>query len=293
MITQDDRNLYKKLCIIIGAFQELIQGAGGNISIKSDTQIILKASGSVLSETTDNEGFVVCRYPSLEVLEGKGSPSMESGFHCLPKRIIVHFHSLSCLSEYQFEQHMDILSLPYIQPGKHLSYTLHAEYQNQSLVSLGKHGIILFADTEMELFAVFERYFPAEFCTILFRIRELYEATSSCILETYTKKRRFSFFVPYTPDFYLFLKEKPLFLDPLEPVHPRLKEYLSEYKSFPSIVYLGTYTFCIASSWKKCFNVRDMFEAYCRLLQSPPPTCLSKEDCQALLQCEKEAYRLR
>lgn len=291
MITQEDRHLYKKLSILFGAFQELIQGAGGNISIKSDTQILLKASGTCLSEATDTEGFVLCQRSDLAILEGKGKPSMESAFHLLPKRIIVHFHSLSCLSNWTMIS-SSILTLPYIQPGDTLSDVLHQKYTGQSIVNLENHGLILFADTEEEVYTLLASLYPSSFFRGFQSVKELYEATGLTLLEI-PKATQYPRFNPFTPDLFLFLKRAPLSLSYTEDVDYQLAHYLAYDGTTPSIVYIDDKVFCLASSWKKCLLVRDMYEAYMTLIKNPPRKQLSDIDCTVLLTCEKEAYRLR
>ncbi len=292
MITQADKDLYKKLCIVFGAFQELIQGAGGNISIKSDSQIILKASGVSLSETTDSYGYVLCKKETLEVLEGEGKPSMESGFHCLPPRIIVHFHSLSCLTKFRMEE-KDILYLPYTQPGDTLSNVLHKNYSHQPIVYLTNHGIILLGDTEEEIYDSMKRIFSEEFYTVFLQVKELYEFLSCCILETYTKKSKFSFFTSYTPDIFLFLRRAPFYIHTTEKIQTRLQEYIEKEKCLPAIIHINSFTFVVGSTWKKCLNIRDVYEGYCKLMENRPSSYLLESDCEDLLSCEKEAYRLR
>jgi hypothetical protein len=308
MISIEDRLLYKKLCILFGAFQELIQGAGGNISIKSESQILLKASGTCLSETSDTEGFVICDRKTLEVLEGKGTPSMESGFHLLPKRIIVHFHSLSMLSN-TYTSSDKLLVVPYVQPGKSLSDYLHRHYTNEPVVVLENHGVILLVNNEKEIYELLKGFVPSSLYDVFCRVKEFFNITHSCIEDNYSKGLPFSFcsyflemygkkqtpsvFYPYTPDIYLFLKAKPLCMDASSSVSDALQEYIQNENMLPSVLQIGRHTFAMATSWKKCLNIRDTYEAYCQVQKNPPPTSLSESDCKALLACEKEAYRLR
>lgn len=291
MITQEDRHLYKKLSILFGAFQELIQGAGGNISIKSGSQILLKASGTCLSEATDTEGFVLCNRPDLTIIEGNGKPSMESGFHLLPRRIIVHFHSLSCLSDWTMVS-SSVLTLPYIQPGDTLSTVLHTQYTGQSIVYLENHGLILFADTEEEVYSLLASLYPSSFFRCFQSVKELYEETGLTLLEI-PRATQYSLFKPFTPDLFLFLKGNPLSLSSTEDVDYQLAHYLTYDGTMPSIVYIDDKVFCLASSWKKCLLVRDMYETYITLMKNPPRKQLSDTEYTALLACEKEAYRLR
>lgn len=286
MIGANDIDLYKKLAVLFGGFQDLIQGAGGNLSIKTDTQIIIKSSGTCLSEI---DKYCICSLPDLQILGGSGKPSMEAGFHCLPKRIIVHFHSISFLSTWNGQG----LCLPYIQPGESLSEKLHHVYTGESIIYLANHGIILLADTEEELYSLLQSIYSVSFMRTFDSIKQIYEKTNSVFLEL-SNLSHFLFFKPFTPDLFLFLGKKPFrLLSEETPIECQLAEYEQETGRPPSIVYIGKSVFCIAPSWKKCILIRDMYDAYCKIIQIPPSTELSLDDCQNLLACEKEAYRLR
>lgn len=291
MITQEDRRLYKKLSILFGAFHELIQGAGGNISIKSKDQILLKSSGTCLSEASEKEGFVLCKLSDLTILEGNGKPSMESGFHLLPKRIIFHFHSLSCLRTWDSNR-TDVISLPYTQPGDKLSLVLRSVYAGQSIINLENHGVILFAETEEELYSLLESIYPDSFMNVFYNIKEFYELSNQTLLEI-PNAPRCVFFKPYTPDIFLFLKKKPLCLRSDIPIQEQINEYLEEQSIYPSILTIGDKVFCVGQSWKKCILICDMYDAYFKILKNPPAKQLTDNDCNLLLTCEKEAYRLR
>lgn len=101
-----------------GAGPDLTQGGGGNVSLKMGPErMLIKASGSRLSEMTETRGYALvnhgnikrqlagCRMGDGELLEYicsqslpvKGSagakPSVETGFHALLNTAVVHVHS--------------------------------------------------------------------------------------------------------------------------------------------------------------------------------------------------------
>ncbi len=101
------------------------QGAGGNVSSKSEGHLWIKASGTRLDQVSENSGLCCLHRKNFELglkkcmelsdsevepfyesllrdpmihISGKGRPSMEAAFHAmLPSKFICHFHSLTSL----------------------------------------------------------------------------------------------------------------------------------------------------------------------------------------------------
>lgn len=143
----------------IGQCPDLVQGAGGNFSIKiDDRKMLIKASGFRFSEVSENNGLVAIDYDKLSkyynaldfssvsesdsanfinscVLEKIGSenlkPSIEAGFHALLGKYVIHTHSvyaniIACVSDGESllgkifqDSGVDIIWLPYNSPGLH------------------------------------------------------------------------------------------------------------------------------------------------------------------------------
>lgn len=157
---------YILLSKLFGACLDMVQGTGGNISIKNGDRILVKSSGFSLANTRDGEGYVVCDLAALSkkfedkdismeatVLHGKGKPSMETFFHLLPAQYIVHLHPTSILNLLCQENmkelastFSDALFIPYIEPGLELGEILHKLYEGQRLIFLQNHGIIFLED---------------------------------------------------------------------------------------------------------------------------------------------------
>lgn len=108
----------------IGKFSDLVQGGGGNTSVKiNDELMAIKASGYRLDQVTRKEGFVVVNYKDIKnyIIEAdlnsnidfeKKSidlfnksvinledlktlrPSVEAGFHSILQKYVIHSHSV-------------------------------------------------------------------------------------------------------------------------------------------------------------------------------------------------------
>lgn len=101
-----------------GAGPDLTQGGGGNVSLKiGPERMLIKASGSRLSEMTETSGYALvnsgnirrqlagCRMGDGELLDyicsqslavkgaAPAKPSVETGFHALLNTAVVHIHS--------------------------------------------------------------------------------------------------------------------------------------------------------------------------------------------------------
>ena len=104
-----------KFCAELGVDPLLVQGAGGNISWKDETNAILwvKASGTWLAEAMQKDIFVPVNllhlrhaiqrhdFSVIPQLQGESvlRPSIETLLHALmPQRIVVHLHAIEILA---------------------------------------------------------------------------------------------------------------------------------------------------------------------------------------------------
>jgi rhamnose utilization protein RhaD (predicted bifunctional aldolase and dehydrogenase) len=164
----------------IGADPLLVQGPGGNTSIKIDGQMWIKASGTELAEAYDKNIFVaVDPAKALLELEGAGDgscrsalidpecglrPSIETTFHAMfQKKFVFHFHSVATICHAIAEEGRASLtdkldgltwvSAPYMKPGIPLTKAIRAAVGNYDVqvVVLENHGVIVVADTIEEI----------------------------------------------------------------------------------------------------------------------------------------------
>ncbi len=174
--------LLNALCIFcekIGADKSIIQGAGGNVSIKIDEIIWVKASGTWLADANWKNIFVPlnlkkiqndfanCDFEKLKnigdeyiVEEYKAlnlKPSIETLFHAImPQKIVVHAHSmnsiiLSCLENggqlvHKTNDYNNLVFIDYFKPGLQLAKAIYEKiYKNakSQIVILNNHGIII------------------------------------------------------------------------------------------------------------------------------------------------------
>ena len=172
-------NNLSKASILIGNEVAYVQGGGGNTSVKlNDSIMAIKASGTKLKDVKQDEGFSVVDYSLLNsyldnpdsedsiftkkiasfVVETNNRPSIETGFHSLLGKYVIHTHSvyvnvLTCSVEGKEE----ILKLfpgciwvEYATPGRDLTIELKEKIPvslpQEGCIFLQNHGLIVWAD---------------------------------------------------------------------------------------------------------------------------------------------------
>ncbi len=160
----------------IGVQPLLVQGPGGNTSVKIDGQMWIKASGTELAEALDKNIFVAVD-PAKAMLEldgaGDGScrsalidpdgglrPSIETTFHAMfDHKFVFHFHSVATIchaiavegrnSLAEKLSGLQWVSAPYRKPGIPLSRAIRESVgaRDIQVVVLDNHGIIIVGNT--------------------------------------------------------------------------------------------------------------------------------------------------
>ncbi|MDP2385500.1 MAG: class II aldolase/adducin family protein [Bacteroidota bacterium] len=181
---------------------DLIQGPGGNTSVKDEAgNMYIKASGFRFNEMNDNGGYSAvssgviekyfrnvqiiskeqCEKESLELItnnilsDANGvkfpKPSMETGFHAVLDKYVIHTHSVwanlvNCnelgtelRNKVQEKLAVPIVHIPFVSPGFGLSYLItqeliYAEKNNSpkpKIFFLENHGIIAHGDNMEEV----------------------------------------------------------------------------------------------------------------------------------------------
>jgi rhamnose utilization protein RhaD (predicted bifunctional aldolase and dehydrogenase) len=156
----------------VGRDITLVQGAGGNTSLKQDVVLWVKASGAWLAEAEQRDIFVPVDLPgALRALKGGIEkmpvadpaatlrPSIETSLHALlPHRVVLHVHAVNtiawaaCIGE-EHEMALRLQGLawarvPYRRPGLPLSQVVAeaTAEQKPDVLILGNHGLLVGAD---------------------------------------------------------------------------------------------------------------------------------------------------
>lgn len=163
-----DYNSFIKTSKLIGNDLDMCQNGGGNISTKiSDEYMMIKSSGFCIKDVCKLNGYSVINYKGL-LLEDKLSfdkclesspvlsrykkPSMETGFHILLNKYVVHLHPiyltlLLCLENSKeiiakLYSNLDYNYVEYKAPGFDL-FDRMKKLPNKGICFLENHGVIV------------------------------------------------------------------------------------------------------------------------------------------------------
>jgi rhamnose utilization protein RhaD (predicted bifunctional aldolase and dehydrogenase) len=149
-----DLRLLQEISLFIGKHKNLVQGPGGNTSLKTGNLMALKASGTRLEAALQEDIFCQMSLDDWTNLTPKLRPSIESGFHReIKAACVVHVHSVGSLtwacrirtqSEDDFLKKRKILVAPYLRPGDAITEFLanHPNLYDFEAVLLQNHGLI-------------------------------------------------------------------------------------------------------------------------------------------------------
>ena len=178
---QDERAALAQFCARLGRDPLLVQGAGGNASVKQGDALWVKASGFWLAEAAEKAIFLPVDLPKLQAAltaedfsvtpqplgESGLRPSIETLLHALmPQRYVLHLHAVDALAHLVRQDAQATLPhalgalaaqaawVGYAQPGAPLAHAVSsalATHPGTSLLLLQNHGIVLGASTQTAL----------------------------------------------------------------------------------------------------------------------------------------------
>jgi ribulose-5-phosphate 4-epimerase/fuculose-1-phosphate aldolase len=327
-LSEQDRIHYVDICVFLGSFKELIQGSGGNISVKSDTQLMIKSSGRVLAETTQTSGYVICDRHLLQMAQQEnqdqvkhtvlskeggdkdGTPSMEVFFHLLPSKWVVHLHPvhlLKHLCQVNWKTPFDSLSnsilyVPYKTPGLELSNYILNNYSGQNTLLLQNHGVILCGDTIDNILALLDTFYTNTHDSFrdLFRFQQHVRRTTGqpLLLKPCNHIRSLyeRFFMPITPDITLFLKKYPLAQETKDSTLEQMfDDYVKLLQTQPSVIRTLHSVYVLGKSYRQCLNTEEVLESYISIIQKSNPNTIhffESDSIMTLQSSEKEVHRM-
>jgi rhamnose utilization protein RhaD (predicted bifunctional aldolase and dehydrogenase) len=171
----------------IGVNKAYIQGGGGNLSIKLNSQwMAIKSSGHLLMDMTSTTGFCLVNFDKTKQYLEKPDkdettfynhinefsknpddrPSMETGFHAICGRSVIHTHSvyvnvLTCAkegAEITKKLFPSSLWIGYETPGRDITLQIKAFLveKPRSIIFLENHGIIIFSEVMKDAYEIHE-----------------------------------------------------------------------------------------------------------------------------------------
>jgi rhamnose utilization protein RhaD (predicted bifunctional aldolase and dehydrogenase) len=179
MTDQQYRNLVYTLCQKISKDRLIIQGAGGNVSWKTETHLWIKLSGTWIEDAQSKDIFGSISLDKLNELikqekfnvdpammdQDNVRPSIEVMLHAIiNKRYVFHLHMVEVVAALinQSEQVLESLTkhglhtqvIPYRKPGEELAEAVFQSmihHPDCNLLCLENHGVVLFSDDIKEI----------------------------------------------------------------------------------------------------------------------------------------------
>lgn len=147
----------KDISAFIGGQKNLVQGPGGNTSLKNHGRLFVKASGTRLDEALTRNIFAEIDLVTGENYTPSLRPSIELGLHReLPFKVVLHVHSVGSLAwglrkriqaEDDSLSKLGILLAPYLRPGEEITSFLRSIKAHEfKAILLQNHGLITWAN---------------------------------------------------------------------------------------------------------------------------------------------------
>lgn len=172
---------FMNICKWLSLDPSLVQGRGGNVSVKSNSGLVIKASGAKMADVNLYHGFCVCdintNFPKFsnetdynEFIQvskkmGQTRPSMETGFHAaIKEKVVVHTHPIHLNAILCSKEGKTLIKnlfndltyeyVEYVRPGAELT---NAISKQKNIVFLENHGLVVSSDNPQEAFETTER----------------------------------------------------------------------------------------------------------------------------------------
>jgi FMN phosphatase YigB (HAD superfamily)/ribulose-5-phosphate 4-epimerase/fuculose-1-phosphate aldolase len=175
----DELNKFSELSRFCGERFDLVQAGGGNSSVKINDWMFIKASGYHLTNISTKNGYAIINNKKLlndiqnhdlkQVTDyniiNKIRPSIETFMHSILKKYTVHLHPLQTnrilisnfAEEIVKELFPDSLIIKYLTPGIKVCNEIKRNYNNENIIFLINHGIIITSDDYNEIYILLEK----------------------------------------------------------------------------------------------------------------------------------------
>jgi len=276
---------------------DLVQAGGGNTSIKIDEFMFIKASGYNLTNIDENIGYVTMNNIKLvedifketvkDILKyniiGDKRGSIETFMHSILKKYTIHLHPVQInrilvsknAREIINEIYPNSLILDYFTPGIKICNKIKEKYNNEKVIFLLNHGIIITSDDISEIYNLikdvlekFESYQNMDFFkykntnkiskTInnVFKIDNISYLCEDALVNSYFNKNLNLFKESITfPDFLIYCGVKVLFdLSYIE-------EYKNTYNEPPKIIIDNCNIYISSHSLTKCKEIEEVLKS--------------------------------
>lgn len=315
---------------------DLVQAGGGNSSVKINDLMFIKASGYHLTQISSKGGYVTINNKKLkkDIIENKSKSiihynvigslraSIETYMHSILKKYTIHLHPIQinkilvCRDSKTIIKKLvpNSLIIDYFTPGINVCNEILKLYNNEEIIFLINHGIIITSDDYdsillklEELLNIFEINQNLDFNNYKLtnkisniisnninkndanNIENISYLCEDKIINNYllNKKELFTEAITF-PDALIYCGLKILFIVSLE----EIKNYLYKYNEPPKVIVYNELIYIINISIQKCKETEDVLKSNLMILDTDnEKTYLTNEEICYLNNWDLEKYR--
>lgn len=319
---------FKNLSKYCGERFDLVQAGGGNTSVKINELMFIKASGYNLTNINESNGYTVINNKLLledinsnttkDVTKynfiGNKRGSIETFMHAILKKYTVHLHPIQInriliskkAIEIITELYPNSLIIEYLTPGIKVCNKIREKYNDENIIFLLNHGIIITCDDIDEVYRIlnnvlitFEKYQQINYdnykytniiskeVNSVFNISNISYLCQDEVINKYFIENMDLFKENITfPDVLIYCGVKYLFgLD-------NIQEYKKLYDEYPKIIIENGLLFITSHSLTKCKEIEDVLKSNLLTLDSNfEKNYLSSDEICFLNNWDAEKYR--
>jgi HAD superfamily hydrolase (TIGR01549 family) len=306
---------------------DLTQAGGGNISVKHENLMYIKASGYQLSQVSTTSGYVVINNSILkkDILSdnvksvtyynhiGKERGSIETYMHSILKKYTIHLHPIQSnkiLMGTKYKEDIqkicmdDYMIIDYDTPGINVCNKIRKSYNNESIIFMVNHGIIITTDVYEDILPMlesvlnkfdcgYEKYKYVNTLSKLSNTTDRYENVcylcEDLVINNYliNKKELFTCGI-IMPDVLIYCGIKILFMNTDKCIH----DYVSKYNESPKVVVVNNLIYIINVSLCKCRDTESVLKSNLMILDTvKEASYLSDDEICYLNNWDAEKYR--
>jgi FMN phosphatase YigB (HAD superfamily)/ribulose-5-phosphate 4-epimerase/fuculose-1-phosphate aldolase len=335
----------------VGERFDLVQAGGGNTSFKTNKLMFIKSSGCCLSSMDINKNYVGLNYQYIvkeikkinstdkktRELQGKKivdsniiflknfKPSIETTLHCLTQKYTIHLHPIqfNCISS--LDNCNDILEkyfenyrlIDYFTPGIDVTLELLKKYNNENIIFMKNHGLVVTANTideikellsniinklEEELKLDYSKYHIVNY------ISENLQMTSKQKCITYLShnnniqdfiKNKYEedlnkYFKSFFPDKVVYCGSHYIYYKMDDGLENKIKNYIEKYLEIPKIFIMKqtekNYLYISSTSLNKCKEIEEVLISHL-ICYNDNNTFLSENEIDYLNNWDAEKFR--
>lgn len=309
----------------IGERYDLTQAGGGNVSFKYGDLLFIKSSGQQISDINLMNGYSIIHndllkrdilnndYKNLQAycILKKNKPSIETYMHSFLKQYTIHIHPIQVnyhlvqqdISKFKFKEiFSDSLFIDYITPGKDLAMKILNNYNNENIIFLKNHGIIITTDNFLDIIPTIDNIISK--CDLTMN-KYKYVNNISDIMEKIYNKPFFTLLVE-DESIVKYLYNKPsisLFPDKVaycghhffhleHLTENNLRLLINNSKEIPKIILYENNIYITSKNIKKCKEIESVLKSHILIInQENNLELLTNNEIHFLLHWEDEIFR--